>query len=110
MGNKAAISWVARAHARSRREIHRYALGVMYARRGGASATSGPVGGGVPVLSDLSDWRSFPERREARYKAALELIDEGLQEAIIMRDDEGRRRWMGALKSLTVDLPVHAER
>lgn len=99
------LSRVARAYARSREEIHRYASAMLYDRRWvGASARLGPAGGGEPVLSDLSDWRSWPERREARNKAVVSLLEEGLQEALIMGDDDTRRRTMCALEILTCDL------
>lgn len=104
------LSWAARARARSRREIHRYASGVMYARRGGASATSGPVGGGVPVLSDLSDWRNWPAERAARVDAVTRQVEELLQESIVMHDDETRQRMMAALVALTVEAPVRSVR
>lgn len=104
------LSRVARAYARSRRDIHQDPSVVRYAQGGGASVPLGPVGGGVPVLSDLSDWRSFPARREARRKAAVALIEESLQEALIMHDDTTRRQMMMALVALTADLPVGVER
>lgn len=103
-GPPSGISWVARAQARSRREIHRYASAVLYARRGGASATSGAVGGGIPVSSDWRDWRTWPDEREARKQAVIREVEELLQEAIVMRDEDTRLQMMCALSNLTCDL------
>lgn len=93
-----------RVCVQSGREITRYASMVMYARMGEASATSGPVGGGVPVSSDWRDWRNWPDEREARKHAVIRDVEELLQEAIIMRDDATRRQMMCALSNLTCDL------
>jgi hypothetical protein len=64
------------------------------------------------VESDLRDWRTWPAKREARKQAAISIAEEALQEAIIMHDDEERRRWMGTLVALTAaaDAPVRASR
>lgn len=88
-GSPSGISWMARVQARSRREIHRYASAVMYARRGGAAATSGSVGGGVPVaLSDLSDWRSWPAERDAELDELEGRALRLLQAALVKKETE----------------------
>lgn len=81
------LPWVARASAWawSRREIHRYALGVMYARRGRATAASGPVGGVVPVLGD---WRSWSDEDRAAMDDLEELARQLLPVAIVKGNTE----------------------
>lgn len=84
------LSWVARAStwARSRREIHRYASAVMYARRGEAAATSGPVGGGVQVSSDWSDWRDWAAEDETDLDELVDLALRIFQRAQVRRNSE----------------------
>ena len=56
------------------------------------------------MSSDWSDWRRWPAEREARKQAVIEEVQELLHEAIVMRDEDTRRRMMCALSNLTCDL------
>jgi hypothetical protein len=60
------------------------------------------------VLSDLSDWRNWPAERDGVMEAFVAQAEELLGRAIIMKDDETRRRMMGVLSVMTVDLTTES--
>jgi len=81
--------WALLVHALGGRKVPRYASTVRYARRGRVSALSRHTGGGQrAVLSEWSDWRTWPADRDAELDELQTRALRLLQRAIVAGDPE----------------------